>query len=103
MRAYNPPPPPPEQVQKFNQYLEEHNEVLDENNDWVLIKNSYEKNRLVLWYKYNARYLIELDDIALIRLRNIIENNYLESKKMWINADKDKSVPQRLHLHFKIK
>lgn len=101
-RTYKDLPDANRELVPFNQYLRENNIVVKETPYWILIKNSFINNQLVLFTKLNKRYLYEVYNVSEAYAELI---DYLEEYKhnhIYINADKDKSVPNRLHLHIKL-
>ena len=91
--------PSPEDIEAFNDYLRENNEVLEETEDWILIKNRYIDNQLVLFSKRVAE-LHELGGFELGEMADILKKY---KHGMWYrNAVEDRSIPDRLHLHIKL-
>lgn len=100
MRDYKNLPNPETQIEEFNQYLRDNNLVLDENRSWILIRNSYIENQLVLFSKLNRKYFYEITHSELDDLSDFTLTYW--NKHIYINAEKDKSVADRLHFHIKI-
>lgn len=98
-RAYSDDVPSPNNAEEFNQYLRDNNEVVLENNCWILIENSYIENQLVLFCKENMKTFSSLTPMATKELLKIMD--MFNDKHIYINAHKDKSVPDRLHIHIK--
>lgn len=101
MRTYIGLPNPDIEPIKFNNYLIQNNEVVADSNYWILIKNSYIDNQLVLFCKQPIKYLTELDWNSFKQLKLFLEK-FAKGKEVYINADEKKSVPNRLHLHIKL-
>ena len=100
MREYKNLPHPTDEPEKFSQYLRDNNEVLHEGDFWILIRNSYEEDQLVLWLKRPAEYMGEIfmfEWADLDTYFKIHKDNY-----WYINNRSRKSVPNRLHLHIKL-
>jgi hypothetical protein len=102
MRNYKNLPNPEIEVEEFNEYLRKNNEVIFENNSWIAIKNSYIDNQLVIFCKFNVKYITNLTNNALVDLRLVLSGTNTAGKHIYINADSDKSVANRLHLHIKL-
>lgn len=100
MREYKNLPHPSKEPEAFNQYLKDNNEVITENYYWILIENSFIENQLVLFLLSAKSYFSELNELELRNLQMIL--HHYKDKHIYINADKDKSVPNRLHLHIKL-
>lgn len=88
------------EVEKFNEYLLKNNEVIENGKYWLLINNKYIKKQLVCFLKLNKKYLTELNIEETLELYKIIEQ--YKDKHIYINADKKKSIRNRLHIHIKI-
>ena len=98
-RDYKDVPDPEKEPMEFNTYLAKNNEVVYEGRYWILIKNSYVKNQLVLFStESKVRYLSQLSYPASFELFAILLA-FAENKSVYINKDEDKSIPDRLHLH----
>lgn len=101
MRKYKNLPHPTKQPEKFNEYLINNNKVVIQHLfDWILIENSFIENQLVLFAKRSVQYFNELNELELKSLQVILYP--YKDKHVYINADKDKSVPNRFHLHIKL-
>lgn len=100
MRNYSDLPNPAIDTEGFNQYLRDNNKVLFDCSSWILIENSYIPNQLVLFSALNRMYLSDCLTAELESLADILQD--YNGKHIYINADKDKSVPNRLHLHIKL-
>ena len=61
----------PTEKEAFNQYLRDNNTLIYENEDWIVIKNSYIENQLVIFSKHEVRYITECDHLQT--LKEIIE------------------------------
>ena len=85
---------------EFNQYLRDNNILVLETEYWILIRNSYIDNELVCFIKSFKRYLYEADANEIMELFEILKT--YKKKGCYINADNDKSVGNRLHLHIKL-
>ena len=94
------PPDPIEKWGEFNVYLRTHNEVIKDNANWILIENSYIPGELVLWSVWPYTDIADLSPQSLLSLPEMLEP-YRDNYK-YINANKDKSVPNRLHIHIKL-
>lgn len=96
-RKYKNLPNPNTQIEEFNEYLRKNNELIRETKNWILIKNSFIPNQLVLFNKNNLKYLSEISIDEFVELKFILKD--YDEKKFYVNAAKDKSVPNRLHIH----
>jgi hypothetical protein len=103
-RTYNNLPDPTEFPEEFNQYLRDNNKVILENLMWIVIQNKYIENQLVAFCKYPISNIHEYEqiqypsrDLAFYWLFK-----HYSGKHIYINADEDKSVPNRLHFHIKL-
>jgi hypothetical protein len=99
-RYVDKPPNPNRRPDEFNQYLVDKNEIVQYRGNWLIIENSFIKNQLVVFCLDNVRYFHELWEEDLVVLQNILRR--YKDKHVYINADKDKSIPNRLHLHIKL-
>lgn len=100
MRDYKNIPDPKLDVKKFNLYLVNNNEVVFFSAKWIIIKNSYIEGQLVCFCLDNVAYYGDLDEVALYGLKRILQE--YKDNHVYINATKDKSVPNRFHLHIKL-
>lgn len=96
-RRYKNLPNPNTHIEEFNEYLRKNNKLIRETKNWILIKNSFIPNQFVLFNKNNLKYLTEISIDEFIELKFILKD--FEEKKIYVNAAKDKSVPNRLHIH----
>lgn len=97
MRIYNPPHPNPiAEPEEFNQYLRDHNTIVSENDLWILIKSSFEKDELVCFAKFISEKFYDLDSVDFECLQGILEP--FQDSKWYINKKTDKSV-DRFHIH----
>ncbi len=104
MREYKDLPDPTLEPEKFNQYLIDNNKVVKDTIVWLIIENRYIEGQLVAFCKYPVKDIAEYrdinypsKDIAFIWLFE-----YFSGKHIYINADKDKSVLNRLHFHIRL-
>lgn len=104
MRTYNNLPDATLESEAFNQYLRDNNEVITENIVWIVIRNSYIKDQLVAFCKFPVKNISEYKDIDYLSKESAFYWIFEEysGKHIYINADKDKSVPNRLHIHIKL-
>jgi len=85
---------------RFNNYLRQNNRVLNENTNWILIKNRFIDNQLVCFAKLEITELKQVSRAAYLDLVDIIDK--YKDNHIYINSIKDKSIPDRLHLHIKL-
>lgn len=110
MRKYKNLPHPSREVEAFNQYLRDNNEVVGELDYFLIIKNSYIPRQFVSFCKLPVKDLKQLFDYTEDKsdLWNKVRNEFLAhfitygDKHIYINEPKDKSVPDRFHLHIKL-
>lgn len=114
MRIYKNLPHPKKQAEEFNQYLRDNNDVVKETDLWIVIENSYIKDQRVAFCKLPVRdakeyfmYAMKTDSPDTIYFNLLREFAIIfmafNGKHIYINSDQDKSVPDRFHLHMKIK
>lgn len=99
-RTYKNLPNPDTQIEEFNEYLLNNNTVINEGTYWILIQNSYISGQLVLFAKQPRKYLHDCTADELQEMVNMLAD-YCKHY-MYINADHNKSVPNRLHIHIKL-
>ncbi len=100
MRKYKNLPDPQKQVREFNRYLLNNNKVIENTKYWVLLKNKFIKNQLVIFAKMDVKYLNDIDQQHFESLKKILEP--YKKQRVYINSDKEKSVVNRLHVHIQI-
>lgn len=105
-------PDPITECEEFNQYLRDNNKVVREGEYWILIENSYIPNQHVAFCKLPVR---DFDDYMLHALESQVYSDKEDllfepimlfaannNEHIYINATKDRSVPDRLHIHIKL-
>jgi len=100
MQTYINLPNPQKESLQFNQYLYNNNIVLQQSKYWILIENKYILKQLVVFSLLPRKYLIECNHLEVIDLFTIL--SAYKEKHVYINKDKDKSIPNRLHLHIRL-
>lgn len=110
MREYKNLPHPTKEPEAFNQYLRDNNEVLAETDYWIVIRNSFIKDQLVAFCKLPVatfqEYALSWTDTVKERNLMLCEPYSImgmhKKDYIYINAEVDKSVPDRLHFHIKL-
>jgi len=99
-RDYVDLPDPIKEWEEFNSYLREKNLVFCENEYWILIKNSYIDDQHVLFCKLPFSSVYEINNDMMKAMLDIL--GPYGCYHWYINACKDRSVPNRLHIHIKL-
>lgn len=87
--------------ERFYNYIKENNVIVTENKHWILIVNKYIPNQLVCFAKMSkSRFLTDLNNEEFASLQEILSK--YRSKTLYINADTEKSIPNRFHIHVKL-
>ena len=97
MRKYKNLPNPQKQVREFNRYLLDNNKIIKNTKYWVLLKNKFIKNQLVIFAKIDVKYLVDIEHKHFESLKEILKP--YKKHRVYINSDKEKSVVNRLHIH----
>lgn len=100
MTTYENLPHPSFERVKFNKYLRDNNEVLTSCKSWIVIKNSYIENQVVIFSTQDKKYITELSPLELVEMTKMLLP--YRGKEVYINSDANKSVPNRLHIHIKL-
>lgn len=99
-REYIDLPDPDNDPDGFNNYLISNNKVVNKLHDWIVIENKYIPKQLVIFCLQPKSYIYQLNEREWLALRSIMF--IYASKHVYINSEKDKSIPNRLHLHVKL-
>jgi len=100
MREYKDLPHPINEPEKFNQYLRDHNTVIDDGHSWLTIRNSYIKGQLVVFSKRSKE---DIGDLTLKEWRMLLPIfEVYPGHHIYINDTEDQSIPNRLHFHIKL-
>lgn len=110
MRKYKDLPDPIKEPEKFNQYLRDNNRLVLELNYFIVMRNSYIEGQNVAFCKLpvadlvDALYQLDGDEKELEKFTADFISIFMAypGRKIYINANKDKSVPDRFHIHIKL-
>ena len=89
---------PPHDSLEFVDYLREHNKVLEENSDWIVIENCKYHTEKTPWYtaflKGDSQYL-GWQNLGLLWAMLPAEMQYWN----WLKKSADKQTVKRFHVH----